>query len=225
MVDRIVPATTDADRQMLFEEIGLWDAWTVVNGSHSTLAYLGYRAGHEFVGETIADPAFRDLIHHLMTDEIMSEAPPAVGDLGLYRDALLDRFANPALKHRPWQIATDGSQKPPQRLLGTIRGRLVKRLPATRAALGVAAWMRYVSGIDERGRVIDVKDPLAARLRSIADEAGAVPRRIVEGLLGTTEMFGQDLPTSDVFRSRLTRHLTDLFEKGAASTVRAANQT
>ena len=267
MVDKIVPATTDADGQMLFEEIGLWDAWTVVtepftqrvvedhfpsgrpafesvgvqmvsnvqpfevaklhmlNGSHSTLAYFGYLAGCEFVSETIADPAFRDLIHHLMTDEIMSETPPAVGDLGHYRDTLLDRFANPELKHRTWRIAMDGSQKLPQRLLGTIRGRLAKRLPATRAALGVAAWMRYVSGIDERGRVTDVKDSLAARLRSIANEAGAVPRRIVDGLLGTTEMFGQDLPTSDVFRSLLTRHLTDLFEKGAASTAKTVNQT
>ena len=59
----------------------------------------------------------------------------------------------------------DGSQKLPQRLLGTIRDRLQRGLDMNRAALGVAAWMRYVTGIDESGKEIDVKDPLAANFR------------------------------------------------------------
>ena len=59
-------------------------------------------------------------------------------DLESYRDALLDRFSNPALKHRTWQIAMDGSQKLPQRLLGTIRDRLAAGQPFSRLALGVA---------------------------------------------------------------------------------------
>jgi len=266
MVDRIVPATTDADRLMVFKATGVWDAWPVVtepftqwvvednfpngrpllesagvqmvsdvrpfetaklrmlNGSHSTLAYLGYLAGYEFVSDAIADSGFRALIHGLMTDEVMSEVPPGVGDLGAYRDALLGRFANPGLKHRTWQIAMDGSQKLPQRLLGTIRGRLAKRLPVVRAALGVAAWMRYVTGFDERGREIDVKDPLAKRLRLIANSAGAAPQALVDGLLGITEVFGNDLARNDIFRSLLISHLTSLFDHGAASTVKFVTQ-
>ena len=80
-------------------------------------------------------------------------------DLGAYRDELLARFANPALKHRTWQIAMDGSQKLPQRLLGTIRDRLKAGQRIERLSLGVAAWMRYVMGIDEKGETIDVRDP------------------------------------------------------------------
>ena len=41
-------------------------------------------------------------------------------DLTAYADSLLDRFANPALQHRTWQIAMDGSQKLPQRMLDGI---------------------------------------------------------------------------------------------------------
>ena len=55
----------------------------------------------------------------------------------------------------------DGSQKLPQRLLGTIRDRLKRGPPFGRLALGVAAWMRYVTGVDEKGGAIDVRDPLA----------------------------------------------------------------
>lgn len=262
MVDRIVPATTDDDRRLVFDATGLWDAWPVVtepftqwviedrfphgrpaledvgaqlvgdvrpfelmklrmlNGSHSTIAYLGYLAGYEFVSQAIADPDFYTLIFDFMTKEVMSTLPPGVGDLAAYRDALLERFANPALKHRTWQIAMDGSQKLPQRLLGTIRDRLANGQPIVRLALGIAAWMRYVTGVDESGRKIDVKDPLAARLQAIAQSAKGVPDRLLDGLLNVTEVFGDDLPRIDSFRAVLARHLASLFDSGALATVR-----
>ncbi len=213
MVDRIVPATTEEDRQLVRSITGLDDVWPVVtepftqwviedlftagrprfedvgvemvadvkpfehmklrmlNGSHSTLAYLGYLSGYQYVSDVIANPHFHALIHGLMTEEVMSTLPMNAGNLAIYRDALIERFANPALKHRTWQIAMDGSQKLPQRLLGTIRDRLQKGESVNRAALGVAAWMRYVTGIDESGKEIDVKDPLGASLRQIANKA------------------------------------------------------
>ena len=262
MVDRIVPATTEADRQLAHRLTGLADAWPVVtepfsqwviedrfpsgrppferagvqlvadvrpfelmklrmlNGSHSTIAYLGYLGGYEHVNEAIADSAIHALIHGLMTEEVASTLPGHFQDLGAYREALLERFRNPALRHRTWQIAMDGSQKLPQRLLGTIRDRLAHGLPITRAALGVAAWMRYVTGVDEKGCPIDVSDPLAARLRAITDAAGGSPTAIVDGLLGVAEIFGDDLPRSDAFRADLIGHLGSLFHRGAIETTR-----
>lgn len=191
----------------------------MLNGSHSTIAYLGYLAGYEFVNQAIAEPAFRTLIHDLMTEEVMDTLPEGIGDPASYRDALLDRFANPALKHRTWQIAMDGSQKLPQRLLGTIRDRLSRNMPISRTSLGVAAWMRYVTGRDEHGRDIDVKDPLAAQLRAIADTAGNVPEKLVDGMLGEREIFGDDLPTNQLFRSELSKHLASLIKNGAMATI------
>jgi fructuronate reductase len=262
MVDRIVPATTEADRRLVFETMGVADAWPVVtepfsqwviedrfptgrpplelagaqlvadvqpfelmklrmlNGSHSTLAYLGYLGGYEHVNEAIANPSLRTLIHAFMTDEVMSTLPGDLDDLHAYRDALLERFRNPALQHRTWQIAMDGSQKLPQRLLGTIRDRLARDLPVTRAALGVAAWMRYATGVDERGNRIDVRDPMAGRLRQISESAEGSAARLVDGLLRVTEVFGEDLPRNDSFRGELVGHLTSLFHRGALRTVR-----
>ncbi|HEY9010640.1 MAG TPA: mannitol dehydrogenase family protein [Devosia sp.] len=261
MVDRIVPATTDADRDTVREATGLEDAWPIMtepftqwviedhfphgrpawetvgaqlveeveafelmklrmlNGSHSTMAYLGYLGGYQYVNEAIGDDAIRKLVHGLMTEEVMPTLPMDRADLEAYRDALLDRFSNPALKHRTWQIAMDGSQKLPQRLLGTIRDRLGAGQPFSRLALGVAAWMRYVTGIDEQGGAIDVKDPHAARLRAIADGAGGDAARLVDGLLGVSEIFGSDLPANGKFREVVIAHLRSLFAHGALATA------
>jgi fructuronate reductase len=193
----------------------------MLNGSHSTLAYLGYLSRFEFVSQAISNRYFRAFIHDLMSEEVMATLPMDHVQLSNYRDALLNRFANPAIKHRTWQIAMDGSQKLPQRLLGTIRDRLDNGLTINRAALGVSAWMRYVTGIDEQGNSIDVKDPLSQQLRQIADSAHDSPTRLVDGLLGVGQIFGGDLPQNKVFRSSLVSHLQSLFERGALQTVQS----
>jgi fructuronate reductase len=265
MVDRIVPATTDADRPIVKEATGIDDAWPIMtepftqwviedhfpagrpafetvgaqlvdeveqyelmklrmlNGSHSTLAYLGYLAGHQYVSDAISDPSIKGLVHGLMTDEVMPTLPMPRESLEKYRDALLARFANPALKHRTWQIAMDGTQKLPQRLLGTIRDRLRAGEGGagfTRLALGVAGWMRYITGIDEKGDAIEVKDPMAMRLRAIADGAGNNASRLAGELLQVREVFGDDLPRNAVFTEEVATHLASLFANGAAATVK-----
>ena len=259
MVDRIVPATTDADRQDVSRQTGVEDAWPVVtepfsqwviedrfpagrpaweiagaqivadvrpfelmklrmlNGSHSILAYLGYLSGHAHVSEAVANPHLRELIHGFMTDEVMATLPPGLGDLAAYRDLLLQRFANSALKHRTWQIAMDGSQKLPQRLLSTIRARLAAGLPAQRAILGVAAWLRYATGIDENGDVIDVRDPLAERLKmALSSGSGS---DAVDRVLALQEVFGTDLPNHAGFRAEIEHHYQSLLKVGALATV------
>jgi fructuronate reductase len=263
MVDRIVPATTDEDRDEICTALGVEDAWPVLtepftqwviedrfpagrppfemvgaemaenvepfehmklrmlNGAHSSLAYLGFLSGYQTVSETIADPSFQQHAYALMTEEVIPTLNVPGTDLAAYRDQLLERFANPALKHRTWQIAMDGSQKLPQRLLGTIRDRLAAGAAITRLTLGVAAWMRYVTGIDEKGQAIDVRDPLAERLRVLADGAGRDAGAMADALLGVREVFGDDLPKSAEFRDRVAAHLTDLFANGAKASVLA----
>ncbi len=266
MVDRIVPATTDADRATVSAALGVEDAWPVMtepfsqwvieddfpagrpaweaagavftadvtafekmklrllNGSHSTLAYLGYLAGAETVAEAMALPGMEALIADMMAEEIAPtlDALPDF-DLAAYLAALLRRFRNGALRHRTWQIAMDGSQKLPQRLLGTIRDRLAVGAPFPRLALGVAGWMRYVLGVDEQGRAIDVRDPLAGR---IAGRVGALrdPEAIVSALLGFGEIFGDDLPRQPAFRDAVRAALRGLVETNAAAMIEAAGR-
>jgi fructuronate reductase len=202
-----------------FEEMKL----RLLNGSHSALAYLGYLAGFEHVFEVVRQPAFVRFVTRLMReDSAPTLALPAGADLPAYQARLLERFANPALKHRCWQIAMDGSQKLPQRLLNTARARLAAGASCDHVALAVAAWMRYVTGRDERGAPIDVRDPLAARLAAIAREQGPAPGALADAYLAVREVFGDDLPRAPVFVAAVKRALASLCEHGARATVERA---
>ena len=156
-----------------------------------------------------------------MRDEVSPTLPPLAGfDLPAYRRALVERFNNPALRHRTWQIAMDGSQKLPQRLLGTIRDRIQAGAPYGRLALGVAAWMRYARGIDEAGKAIDVRDPLSARIAELA-QGSDDPEEIAKALLGMTEIFGDDLGADPDFKARIVAALSLLLNEGSAAVLRS----
>ena len=192
----------------------------LLNGSHSSIAYLGYLAGRQTVSEAMAMPALRQFVGHLMAREVAPTLHVPEGtDLAAYQRDLISRFDNSALHHRTWQIAMDGSQKLPQRLLGTIRDRLQAGQSIDALTLGVAAWMRYVTGIAEDGSAIDVRDPMQARLAECAAKAGMNGAKIVAGLLEISEIFGDDLPRNPAFRQRIEAALTDLLAKGAEKTV------
>ncbi len=261
MVDRIVPATTDDDRQRVSDALGLDDLWPVVaepftqwviedrfssgrpawdeagatftgdvapfesmklrmlNGSHSALAYLGYLSGYETVAEAMGDDPLAGFAEGLMTDAIPTLELPAKIDVVAYKASLLARYRNIALRHRTWQIAMDGSQKLPQRILGPVRDRLAKGLPIERHALVVAAWMRYVTGIDERGRPIDVRDPLLKSFRDVLRDAGRDAPRIAGALLGLKAIFGDDLPADQRFRRAVSDALTSIYSVGSRQTI------
>jgi fructuronate reductase len=192
----------------------------LLNGAHSALAYLGYLAGHETIADAVADEVLRDYVRALWRDEIIPVVPPPAGvDLNAYAAQLLTRFADPSIRHRTWQIAMDGSQKLPQRLLSTIRERLAQDLPIRRLALAVAGWIRYVGGIDEAGKPIDVRDPIAARLKAVQTSAEADPARRIAAILGIDAVFGSDLPGSAAFAAALTEAYTLLLAKGARASA------
>ncbi len=165
----------------------------MLNGTHSALAYLGHLSGLETIADCMDEAVFRDFAQHLWRAEIIPTLTPPPGeDLGEYAAALLARYSNGAIRHRTWQIAMDGSQKLPQRILGTLADNLRTGRDAPGVLLVVAAWMRYVGGVDEAGRTIDVRDPLAERLRACHDDAGD-DAAVVAAILALREVFAPDL--------------------------------
>ena len=195
----------------------------LLNASHSAFAYLGFLAGHDFIYQVAAQPEFVRFMRRFMQNEVTPtlEIPPHV-DVAAYRDALVERFANPALPHRTQQIAMDGSQKLPQRLLATARDNLAAERPMPLLTLAVAGWMRYVAGVDERGRPIEVADPLAAKFAKIADTHRGNPAALAHNLLGLRAIFGDDLAADPRFAEQVTAWLTALCTDGAARTVARA---
>lgn len=144
----------------------------MLNAAHSALAYLGLERGYDHVHEAVADPELRALADALMRREAAPTVVPAPGqDLDAYADALLERFADPALNHRLAQIAMDGSQKIPQRWLGTLADRQRRGCDSPALEIALSAWLRHLKD----GWNVD--DPLAAALQGRldgVDEAGGL---------------------------------------------------
>lgn len=190
----------------------------MLNGSHSFLAYLGYLAGYQHISECMLDENYRRTAHALMLQEQAPTLKVQGVDLAKYADSLIARYTNPALRHRTWQIAMDGSQKLPQRWLDSIRWHLANGSKFDLLALGVAGWMRYVGGIDEQGNTIEVSDPLLSTIEQAVSASQEGETR-VKALLGLKTIFGEDLPANEKFVAQVTETYLALRENGAKATV------
>jgi len=188
----------------------------MLNGTHSSLAYLGAVIGYVTVDEAIADTRLASFIAAMMGDEI----EPTLSRPGLaeYRAELLARYRNPALKHKLQQIAMDGSQKLPQRLLGTIRDRLLAGASCNRLCFAVAGWLRYLAGQDESGLAYQISDPLAGVLRAAATSSPDAVEQVA-ALLAVREVFGDDLPGNQKFVFTLTQHLGNISKYGVVEAM------
>ncbi|MBT4521789.1 MAG: mannitol dehydrogenase family protein [Halieaceae bacterium] len=262
MVDRIVPATTEADRINLEKVLGYRDdamvcsepfsqwiieddfaqgrpAWEkagavfvddvhnfetmklrLLNGSHSAMAYLGYLAGHDYIHQVVGDSVFLQFIRFLMDEEITPTlSVPAQIDLETYKCELLQRFANSALKHRTQQIAMDGSQKIPQRLLQAISHQIKHGGSIAALSLAVAGWIRYSRGIDESGTPYEILDPLSEKLHALYAESGATTDTLVRAILAVPEIFPRQLGENQAFYEKVNFYLGELNEHGSKLSV------
>lgn len=197
-----------------FEEMKL----RMLNGSHSFLAYLGYLAGYQHINDCMGDDNYRRAAHDLMLKEQAPTLKVQNVDLARYADLLIERYTNPALRHRTWQIAMDGSQKLPQRMLDSVRWHLADNSSFKLLALGVAGWMRYVGGVDEQGNAIEVCDPLLPVIQAAVQQSEEGESR-VKALLAIEAIFGKDLPLQGQFVDQVTNAYLSLLSKGAKATV------
>jgi fructuronate reductase len=245
MVDRIVPATTEADLAAAVEATGLTDLapvshepfrqWVIedrfvggirpalekagaqftgdvaaferlklrmLNCAHSALAYLGCLAGYGTIRESAADPVLRKFILDLWREEIIPvvRAPDGV-DPHQYAGAVMRRFDNAAILHKTTQVGSDGSQKLPVRLLPTVRERLARGMPIARLAHVIAAWIRYLEGVDDQRRAIEVNDPLKEQLQAALASVGDTADAKVAAILRCEQVFGAGLSDNSLFRS------------------------
>ncbi|MFC0225443.1 mannitol dehydrogenase family protein [Serratia aquatilis] len=191
----------------------------MLNGSHSFLAYLGYLAGYDHINDCMADEDYRRAAYHLMLQEQAPTLQVKNIDLAVYAGQLIERFSNPALQHRTWQIAMDGSQKLPQRMLDSIRWHLQYGGSYAGLALGVAGWMRYVSGFDDNKQPIDIRDPMLKTLQQAVSNSRDDEQRVT-ALLAVKSIFGDKLPEDKEFVAAVTHAYLSLRDHGARKTVK-----
>jgi fructuronate reductase len=185
----------------------------LLNGAHSSLAYLGSLAGYATVAEAMRDPQLASFVRSLMIEDI---APSFVAPRGLdvaeYIESVLRRFRNPALRHLLSQIAWDGSQKLPFRIFGTVQDAIEARRPLGRLCMPIAAWFHFIrrrARRDERAT-----DPLAEQLFEIGAACTGEAAHDVRAFLALDRVFPAALATNAEFVATLTDAYAQLLQQG-----------
>lgn len=181
----------------------------LLNGTHSLLAYIGLLRGHDTVGAAMRDARLAGFAERCMREDIAPTLHPVRGlDIPDYIGVLLRRLRNPAVSHRLIQIAADGSLKLPYRFLEPIADLLAAGRPVARPCAALAAWMRFVVGTVGRGEKLD--DPLATKLRSIAEACTGAAATDVPLFLGLREIFPAALVAEPRIRTAVAAAYGDL---------------
>ncbi|EWH08961.1 mannitol dehydrogenase domain-containing protein [Catenovulum agarivorans DS-2] len=246
MVDSITPATDDALRAQVAEQIKLADNWPIkresfvqwviedtlpadapqwqkvgatltsdvqgfenaklrlLNCPHSTMAYIGVLADLETVHDAMQQPALVEFISQLILQEVIpSFVAPKELDVQAYSQDILQRFRNPAIRHLLAQIAWDGSQKLPMRIIPIVSHNLANNLPVKHLSVALAAWCLFC-----RKRYMaqaELVDPLAQALFAIAKQCNDEPTHDAKLFLSLDSVFPQDLAENPVFVEAFTQ--------------------
>lgn len=210
---------------VLTTDVAPWEALKlrILNAVYSALAYLGALASCETTAEALALPGSRAVMERFVADDVVPTLTPPPGEPPQrYASVAFERLANPALGHRTFQVATDGTQKLPYRLLGTIADRLDAGAVPRWAALVLAAWMRFARGTADNGTPLPLDDPLAAEVRAAISAAPDTPAGLANALFELREVMPVELAEHDPLRELVVEWLTELDRHGAAETLRGA---
>jgi fructuronate reductase len=176
----------------------------LLNGAHSSLAYLGLLARYETVSQAMEDIDLAAFIATMMKRDILPTIKAPAGlDLTLYIQAILKRFRNPAIRHALAQIAWDGSQKVPVRLVGTIQDNLAAGRPIDRLCVPVAAWLHFIHRKAALGE--KVVDPLAERLYGIGRACQNRAASDLPLFMRLDSVFPPAIAANDIFIGALAR--------------------
>ena len=190
----------------------------MLNGSHSAMALMGAITGRAHIADCIGSDHIKEFVHRLMTQEVAPHLSRA--DWADYRDALIQRFGNPYLKHSVHQIATDSSQKIPQRWPPSVLGQMAKGQSFEHHALAAAIFLRYTLAKDEQGKAYALNDPQVESLMAIGANQATEPHACVRALLAREDLWGKELVASEAWLDRVSYWHDQVLHQGVDATVK-----
>lgn len=150
----------------------------ILNATHSCIAWAGTLVGLNFIHEGTHNAAIRKMAFDYVTDDVIPCLSPSPIDLAAYRDVVLDRFGNPAIRDTNQRVAADGFSKIPGFIAPTVRERLAAGQPVDSVAMLPALFLAFLQrwhkgalpyayqdqGMDEAvaHAICDAADPVAA---------------------------------------------------------------
>jgi D-arabinitol 4-dehydrogenase len=153
----------------------------ILNASHSCIAWAGTLVGYQFIHEGTHDKVIRQFAHDYVTNDVIPCLSPSPIDLAQYRDVVLERFGNPAIRDTNQRVAMDGFSKIPGFITPTIHERLAQDQSIASVAMLPALFLAFLQrwhrgqipyayqdqGMDEDSahQICAAPDPVAAFCR------------------------------------------------------------
>ena len=202
----------------------------MLNGAHTSMVLGAYLAGHEIVGDCMADDTMRSYMSQALFNEIMPTLDLPKDDLEAFASAIFERFSNPFNRHLLLSIALNSQSKFRARVLPTIK-EYVKRKHALPKILtfSMAAFIAFYCGKKkEDGSFVGVR--AAGNEYPIADDqfvldffagmTGKPAAEIAHAVLTNVDFWGSDL-TAELpgFEASVAASLDAIFTKGAAKAI------
>jgi D-arabinitol 4-dehydrogenase len=120
----------------------------LLNAAHSCIAWAGTLVGYQYIHEGTHDAAIRKFAFDYATNDVIpvlsSPKNPSPIDLVAYRNVVLDRFGNPAIRDTNQRVAMDGYSKIPGFIAPTIRERLALGESIASVAILPALFLAYL---------------------------------------------------------------------------------
>jgi mannitol-1-phosphate/altronate dehydrogenase len=202
-----------SDEVAAFEQIKL----RMLNATHSMLSYPALLAGYGFVDEALADRTIHKYLRTFLDRDVIPllRAPSGMS-LADYRDTILHRFGNPAIRDQLARIASDGAAKIPIFLGETLRAALRDGGDTRRLAFLFAAFGQYLAGRDDHGQALAPLEPHLLR----ADRALALDPDPAS-MLRIGNFKGLELDDADAFKEGVRNYRRRIGAQGVLATLAA----
>lgn len=193
----------------------------MLNGAHSMLAYAGFMAGKQTVRDVMAEPVLSALVaRHMAAAAQTLPVTPGLNTQA-YADRLMQRFANPNIAHKTYQIAMDGTQKLPQRIFAPAVRAKREGLSLEPYGFATAAWAFYTQHAASSQTSVVLQDPRADEIAKALDPTGDAAACMAR-LFSLAAFVPEELAGSDVFRDAVARNLARMREDGTLSAAKAS---
>jgi mannitol 2-dehydrogenase len=187
----------------------------LLNGSHSALAYISYLLGFRAVDDAMGDPDVREFVRRYM-----KEIEPTVGtvpgvNIQEYQEKLIERFSNSAIRDQVLRLCEDGSRKIPNMILDPVSELHNDTRSYRHAAFAIAAWIVFLQGIDQDGKMIPIKDPNAKTIQEAAKRCD----KSVAPFVSQDIVFPNSLGSSDAFHNEINTWFGVIRKSGARESI------
>lgn len=177
----------------------------ILNGAHTASSLAAYCAGLDTVQQMTEDPVVSKYLNQVMFDEIVPFVPLPETERKAYADTIMERFANPYIRHELISIALNSVSKWQVRVLPTVKDYVAEHGKAPAGlAFSLAALLNFYHGqFDAQGEYVGQRDAGSYPIRDNSDvltllnaawqAAGGDYAKLVATVLADARLWGEDL--------------------------------